>query len=71
MNVDHLPGRVTVPSFGPKMVCTNAGPSAPMSGRIGGSAGRSGHSRGHPGAMGMERFNCWNVAGLRQLHRRR
>jgi hypothetical protein len=25
MNVDHLPGRVTVPSFGPKMVCTKCG----------------------------------------------
>jgi hypothetical protein len=25
MNVDHLPGHVTVPSFGPKMVCTKCG----------------------------------------------
>ena len=25
MNVDHLPGDVTVPSFGPKMVCTKCG----------------------------------------------
>jgi hypothetical protein len=25
MNVDHLPGDVTVPSLGPKMVCTKCG----------------------------------------------
>jgi len=25
MNVDHLPGDLTVPSFGPKMVCTKCG----------------------------------------------
>ena len=25
MNVDHLPGDVTVPSFGPRMVCTKCG----------------------------------------------
>jgi hypothetical protein len=25
MNVDHLPGDLTVPSFGQRMVCTNAG----------------------------------------------
>jgi hypothetical protein len=25
MNVDHLPGGLTVPSFGPKMVCTKCG----------------------------------------------
>jgi hypothetical protein len=25
MNVDHLPGDVTVPSFGPRMVCTKGG----------------------------------------------
>jgi hypothetical protein len=25
MNVDHLPGDVTVPSLGPKMVCTGCG----------------------------------------------
>jgi hypothetical protein len=25
MNVDHLPGEVTVPSLGPKMVCTKCG----------------------------------------------
>jgi hypothetical protein len=25
MSVDHLPGDLTVPSFGPKMVCTRAG----------------------------------------------
>jgi hypothetical protein len=25
MNVDHLPGDVTVPSFGPRMVCTRCG----------------------------------------------
>jgi hypothetical protein len=25
MNVDHLPGDLTVPSFGPRMVCTKCG----------------------------------------------
>jgi hypothetical protein len=25
MNVDHLPGDLMVPSFGPKMVCTKCG----------------------------------------------
>jgi hypothetical protein len=25
MNVDHLPGNVSVPSLGPKMVCTKCG----------------------------------------------
>jgi hypothetical protein len=25
MNVDHLPGDLTVPSFGPRMVCTQCG----------------------------------------------
>ena len=25
MNVDHLPGDLTVPSFGPRMVCTKRG----------------------------------------------
>jgi hypothetical protein len=25
VNVDHLPGDVTVPSFGPRMVCTKCG----------------------------------------------
>jgi hypothetical protein len=25
INVDHLPGYLTVPSFGPKMVCTKCG----------------------------------------------
>jgi hypothetical protein len=25
MNVDHLLGDLTVPSFGPRMVCTNCG----------------------------------------------
>jgi hypothetical protein len=25
LNVDHLPGDLTVPSFGPKMVCTKCG----------------------------------------------
>ncbi len=25
MNVDHLPGDMTVPSFGPRMVCTKCG----------------------------------------------
>jgi hypothetical protein len=25
VNVDHLPGDLTVPSFGPKMVCTMCG----------------------------------------------
>jgi hypothetical protein len=25
MNVDHLPGDITVPSLGPKMVCTKCG----------------------------------------------
>jgi hypothetical protein len=25
MNVDHLPGDLTVPSFGPRMVCTKGG----------------------------------------------
>jgi hypothetical protein len=25
INADHLPGHVTVPSFGPKMVCTKCG----------------------------------------------
>jgi hypothetical protein len=25
MNVDYLPGDLTVPSFGPKMVCTKCG----------------------------------------------
>jgi hypothetical protein len=25
MNVDHLPGGLTVPSFGPRMVCTKCG----------------------------------------------
>ena len=25
LNVDHLPGDVTVPSFVPRMVCTNCG----------------------------------------------
>jgi hypothetical protein len=25
INVDHLPGHLTVPSFGPKMVCTKCG----------------------------------------------
>jgi hypothetical protein len=25
MNVDHLPGDLTVPSFGPRMVCTRCG----------------------------------------------
>jgi hypothetical protein len=25
MNVDRLPGDLTVPSFGPKMVCTKCG----------------------------------------------
>jgi hypothetical protein len=36
INVDHWPGETKVPSFGPKMVCTKWGPSAPMRGRIGG-----------------------------------
>jgi hypothetical protein len=26
MNVDHLPADLTVPSFGPKMVCTESTP---------------------------------------------
>jgi hypothetical protein len=25
VNVDHLPGDLTVPSFGPRMVCTKSG----------------------------------------------
>jgi hypothetical protein len=25
MNVDHLPGDLTLPSFGPRMVCTKCG----------------------------------------------
>ena len=25
INVDHLPGDLTVPSFGPRMVCTKCG----------------------------------------------
>jgi hypothetical protein len=25
LNVDHLPDHVTVPSFGPRMVCTRCG----------------------------------------------
>jgi hypothetical protein len=25
MNVDHLPGDMTVPAFGPRMVCTKCG----------------------------------------------
>jgi hypothetical protein len=25
VNVDHLPGHLTVPSFGPRMVCTKCG----------------------------------------------
>jgi hypothetical protein len=25
MNVDHLPGDLTVPTFGPRMVCTRCG----------------------------------------------
>jgi hypothetical protein len=25
VNVDHLPGDLTVPSFGPRMVCTRCG----------------------------------------------
>jgi hypothetical protein len=25
MNVDHMPGDLTVPSFGPRMVCTKCG----------------------------------------------
>jgi hypothetical protein len=25
LNVDHLPGDLTVPSFGPRMVCTKCG----------------------------------------------
>jgi hypothetical protein len=29
MNVDHLAGDVTVPSLGPKMVCTKCGTMAP------------------------------------------
>jgi hypothetical protein len=36
MNVDHLPGDLTVPSFGPKMVCTKCGTIGAVSGRIGG-----------------------------------
>jgi ProQ/FINO family len=35
VNVDHLPGDLTVKSFEPRMACTNAGPSVPMSGRTG------------------------------------
>ena len=29
MNVDHLPGDLNVPSFGPKMVCTKCGKVRP------------------------------------------
>jgi hypothetical protein len=25
MNIDHSPGRLTIPSFGPRMVCTECG----------------------------------------------
>ena len=36
LNADHPPRYLTVPSFGPRMVCTSAGRSAPTCGRTGG-----------------------------------
>src|SRR5271170_5848104 len=49
MNVDHLPGDVRVPSFGPKMVCTKCGtigadvrPNWPERDRSDGAVGSSG-----------------------------
>jgi hypothetical protein len=33
LNVDHLPGDLTVTSFGSRMVCTKCGTAAPMCGR--------------------------------------
>jgi hypothetical protein len=40
LNVYHLPGHLTVPSFGPKMACASAGRSGPMCGRTGGNGFR-------------------------------
>ena len=37
-NVDHLPGDLTAPLFGPRMVCTKCGTLAPTCGRIGRSS---------------------------------
>jgi hypothetical protein len=41
MNVDHLPGDLTVPSFGPRMVCIKCGMIGGMSDQIGRNVGRS------------------------------